>query len=368
MARPAIRARTKPIAKHAVKSSPNPMNKPLPETTPHTRTDRAEDATCRTVPKTPHVVAAVAFDGISPFHLSVPCVVFAEDRSDGGVLGFEFRVCSIDAGPLSTTAGFSIAAPHGLDALADADTIIVPTWRDPDEAPPAALLDALRAAHARGAQLVGLCLGAYVLAAAGLLDGRPATTHWAWAADFAQRFPHVKVDPQVLYVDDGDILTSAGTAAGLDCCLHVVRKLCGAESANYIARRLVVSPHRQGGQAQFVQQPIPPDMRGNRLSALLDWVNGSLDAPHTLDSLAARAAMSRRTFTRHFKAATGTTVSAWLLAQRLARAQQLLESSDESIETIAAMAGFGSTASLRQHFTDAFRTSPSAWRRDFRGV
>ncbi|EIN00516.1 transcriptional regulator, AraC family /transcriptional regulator, AraC family with amidase-like domain [Burkholderia sp. YR290] len=356
------------MARSAATPVSKAASKPAKQRTSRASPQRQETQTCRTAPKTPHVVAAVAFDGISPFHLSVPCVVFAEDRSDGGVLGFEFRVCSIDPGPLSTTAGFSIAATHGLDALADADTIIVPTWRDPDEAPPPALLDALRAAHARGAQLVGLCLGAYVLAAAGLLDGRPATTHWAWAADFARRFPDVKVDPQVLYVDDGDILTSAGTAAGLDCCLHVVRKLCGAQSANYIARRLVVPPHRQGGQAQYVQQPMPPDLRGDRLSALLDWVNGTLDAPHTLDSLAGRAAMSRRTFTRHFKAATGTTVSAWLLAQRLARAQQLLESTDESIESIAGMAGFGSTASLRQHFTDAFRTSPSAWRREFRGV
>ncbi|SDJ07236.1 Transcriptional regulator GlxA family, contains an amidase domain and an AraC-type DNA-binding HTH domain [Paraburkholderia steynii] len=360
MARSAVRAAATPASKAA--------SKPAKRRTSRARPERQETQTCRTAPKTPHVVAAVAFDGISPFHLSVPCVVFAEDRSDGGVLGFEFRVCSIDPGPLATTAGFSIAATHGLDALADADTIIVPTWRDPDETPPGALLDALRAAHARGAQLVGLCLGAYVLAAAGLLDGRAATTHWAWAADFARRFPNVKVDPQVLYVDDGDILTSAGTAAGLDCCLHVVRKLCGAQRANYIARRLVVPPHRQGGQAQYVQQPMPPDLRGDRLSALLDWVHGTLDAPHTLDSLAGRAAMSRRTFTRHFKAATGTTVSAWLLAQRLARAQQLLESTDESIESIAGMAGFGSTASLRQHFTDAFRTSPSAWRREFRGV
>ena len=314
-----------------------------------------------------HVVAAIAFDGISPFHLSVPCVVFGEDRSDGGVPAFDFRVCAAEPGPLSTTAGFSIAATHGLDALAEADTIIVPSWRDPQEQPPADLLDALRAAHARGAQLVGLCLGAFVLAAAGLLDGRPATTHWAWAAEFARRYPLVKVDPDVLYLDDGDVLTSAGTAAGLDCCLHVVRKLCGAQSANYIARRLVVPPHRQGGQAQYVQQPMPPNVRGDRLSALLDWVNGSLDAPHTLDALAQRAAMSRRTFTRHFKAATGTTVGAWLLAQRLARAQQLLESTDQSVEAIAGMAGFGSTASLRQHFADAFRTSPSAWRREFRG-
>ncbi|MFM0023228.1 helix-turn-helix domain-containing protein [Paraburkholderia azotifigens] len=356
------------MARAAATPALKAASQPAKQRTSHASPRGQEPEVCRTAPKTPHVVAAVAFDGISPFHLSVPCVVFAEDRSDGGVLGFTFRVCSIDSGPLSTTAGFSIAATHGLDALADADTIIVPTWRDPDEPPPAPLLDALRAAHARGAQLVGLCLGAYVLAAAGLLDGRPATTHWAWAADFARRFPNVKVDPQVLYVDDGDILTSAGTAAGLDCCLHVVRKLCGAQSANYIARRLVVPPHRQGGQAQYVQQPMPHDLRGDRLSALLDWVNGTLDAPHTLDSLAGRAAMSRRTFTRHFKAATGTTVSAWLLAQRLARAQQLLESTDESIESIAGMAGFGSTASLRQHFTDAFRTSPSAWRREFRGV
>jgi transcriptional regulator GlxA family with amidase domain len=317
---------------------------------------------------TPHVVAAIAFDGISPFHLSVPCVVFGENRDAGGVPVFDFRVCALEAGTLSTTAGFSIAATHGLKALDDAHTIIVPSWRDPDEAPPAELLEALRRAHARGAQLVGLCLGAFVLAAAGILDGRTATTHWAWAGDFARRFPRVRLDPDVLYIDDGDVLTSAGTAAGLDCCLHVLRGLCGAQAANYVARRLVVSPHRQGGQAQYIEQPVPPNLRGDRLSGLLEWVAGNLDMPHTLDSLAERALMSRRTFTRRFRLATGATVGAWLLAQRLARAQQLLESSDQSVEAIAASAGFGSTASLRQHFQEAFRTSPSAWRREFRGV
>ncbi|MFC6307459.1 helix-turn-helix domain-containing protein, partial [Paraburkholderia dipogonis] len=260
------------------------------------------------------------------------------------------------------------AVTHGLEALADADTIIVPSWRDPAETPPAALLDALRAANARGARLVGLCLGAFVLAAAGILDDRPASTHWAWADDFARRYPRVRLDPNVLYVDDGNVLTSAGTAAGLDCCLHVMRKLCGAEVANHVARRLVVPPHRQGGQAQYVQQPMPPNVRGDRLSGLLDWVSGNLTLPHTLDTLAGRALMSRRTFTRRFRLATGTTVGAWLLAQRLARAQQLLESTDESVEAIAGIAGFGSTASLRQHFAEAFRTSPSAWRREFRGV
>ncbi|MEX3814049.1 helix-turn-helix domain-containing protein [Paraburkholderia sp. BR13439] len=314
-----------------------------------------------------HVVTVVAFDRISPFHLSVPCVVFGEDRRGGGVPAFDFRVCAVETGALATTAGFSIAVTHGLEALADAQTIIVPSWRDPDETPSAALLDALRAAHARGALLVGLCLGAFVLAAAGILDGRPASTHWAWADDFARRYPRVRLDPDVLYVDDGNVLTSAGTAAGLDCCLHVLRKICGARVANHVARRLVVSPHRQGGQAQYVQQPMPPNPRGDRLSGLLDWVSGNLAAPHTLDTLAARALMSRRTFTRRFRLATGTTVGAWLLAQRLARAQQLLESTDESVEAIATGAGFGSAASLRQHFADAFRTSPSAWRREFRG-
>ncbi|WP_434107226.1 helix-turn-helix domain-containing protein [Paraburkholderia caffeinilytica] len=315
-----------------------------------------------------HVVAVVAFDRISPFHLSVPCVVFGENRSGDGLPDFDFRVCAAETGTLTTTAGFSIAVTHGLEALADADTIIVPSWRDPDEPPPAALLDALRAAHARGAQLVGLCLGAFVLAAAGILDDRPASTHWAWADDFARRYPCVRLDPDVLYVDDGNVVTSAGTAAGLDCCLHVLRKICGAQAANYVARRLVVPPHRQGGQAQFIQQPVAPNVRGDRLSCLLDWVRENLDAPHTLDTLAERALMSRRTFTRRFRLATGATVGAWLLAQRLARAQQLLESTDESVEAIAGIAGFGSTASLRQHFAEAFRTSPSAWRREFRGV
>ncbi|CAG4890506.1 helix-turn-helix domain-containing protein [Paraburkholderia saeva] len=313
------------------------------------------------------VVAVIAFDRISPFHLSVPCVVFGEDRAEGGV-AFDFRVCAAEPGTLSTTAGFSIDATHGLDALADAGTIIVPSWRDPDEPPPAALLDALRAAHARGAQLVGLCLGAFVLAAAGLLDGRPATTHWAWADDFARRYPKVKLDANVLYIDDGDVLTSAGTAAGLDCCLHVLRKRFGAQAASYVARRLVVPPHRQGSQAQYVEQPVPENRHGNRLSGLLDWVCSNLDTPHTLDSLAQRALMSRRTFTRRFREATGTTVGAWLLAQRLARAQQLLETSDQSVDAIAGSAGFGSTASLRQHFAEAFSTSPSAYRREFRGV
>ncbi|TKC89771.1 helix-turn-helix domain-containing protein [Trinickia terrae] len=314
------------------------------------------------------IVAVVAFDGISPFHLSVPCLVFGEDRGAGGVPPFELRVCAERAGALATTAGFTIAAPLGFDVIADADIVVVPSWRDTGETPPAALLDALRAAHARGAQLVGLCLGAFVLAAAGLLEGRPATTHWAWADAFARRYPKVKLDAGVLYVDDGNILTSAGTAAGIDCCLHVLRKLYGARAASYTARRLVVPPHRQGSQAQFIEQPIAADARDGRLAELLDWVRAHPREPHTLDSLAGRALMSRRNFTRRFRQATGTTVGAWLLATRLARAQQLLEMTEQSVDAIADAAGFGSAVSMRQHFADVFKTSPSAYRREFRGV
>ena len=314
------------------------------------------------------IVAVVAFDGISPFHLSVPCIVFGDDFSAGGLPRFDLRVCAAAPGTLRTTAGFTMNAPHGLEAIAAADIVIVPTWSDALQTPIDPLLDALRAAHARGAQMVGLCLGAFILAAAGILDGRPATTHWAWAERFARRYPAIRVDAAVLYVDDGDVLTSAGTAASLDCCLHLLRRRYGACAANYVARRLVVPPHRQGSQAQFVEQPVGIDARDGRMSALLGWVQQHLSEPHSLDSLAERALMSRRTFTRRFKQATGTTVGAWLLGARLARAQQLLETTEESIDGIAQTARFGSAVSLRQHFAQAFNTSPSAYRREFRGV
>lgn len=311
-------------------------------------------------------VAVVAFDRISPFHLSVPCVVF-EDRSAMGLPPFRLRVCAAEPGPLRTDAGFRIQTRHGLAGLRGADIAIVPSWRDADERPPQALLGALRSAHARGATIVGLCLGAYVLAEAGLLDGRPATTHWGWSAHFAKRFPRAVPERDVLYVDDGDVVTSAGTAAGLDCCLHLVRRRHGAEIANRIARMLVIAPHRQGGQAQYVEQPLPPSARGDRLADVLAWALAHLDRPHSLDSLAERAAMSRRTFTRRFRKATGTSVGRWLLEQRLARAQRLLETTDGPLEAVAADAGFGSGASLRQHFASALKTSPARYRREFRG-
>lgn len=311
-------------------------------------------------------IAVVAFDRISAFHLSVPCVVFGDVHP--GAPAFTLLVCAAEPGSLRTTAGFSIQVDTGLEALAQADTVIVPSWRDPDEQPPQALLDALVAAHARGAQVVGLCLGAYVLAEAGLLDGRRATTHWAYAQDFARRYPQVQVDADVLYRADGKLLTSAGTAAGLDCCLHLLRQRYGAEVANTVARRLVIPPHRQGGQAQFIEQPLPVSPGGSRLAELLIRVRARLDASHSLDSFAAEALMSRRTFTRHFRQLTGTTVGAWLLAERLALSQRLLEGTEQTIDSIAALAGFGSPESLRHHFRQTFGVTPTAWRQTFKGM
>ena len=314
-----------------------------------------------------HTIAIIAFDGISPFHLAVPCAVFGADCNTGGVQRIALLVCAAETGALRTNAGFSMQAEYGLEALARADTIIVPSWRDAADLPPTLLLDALRAAHARGAQVVGLCLGAFVLAAAGLLDARPATTHWLCTDELATRYPRVRVDPNVLYVDDGDVLTSAGTAAGIDCCLHLLRRLCGADIANHVARRLIVPPHRQGGQAQYIERPLPASADGDRFLQVLDWVGHNLREPHSLDALAARALMSRRTFTRRFRQVTGTTVGQWLRHQRLALAQRFLEASDQPIEVIADLAGFGSALSLRQHFSELLHTSPSTYRREFRG-
>lgn len=312
-------------------------------------------------------IAVVAFDGISPFHLSVPCLVFGEDRQAIGVPPFRLVVCAVKKGRLTTSVGFGIDVGHDLSALRRAQIVVVPSWRDPAEPVPPALTDALRRAHARGAQIVGLCLGAFVLAEAGLLDGRTASTHWGFADEFAQRFPKVRLDPNVLYVDDGPVLTSAGTAASLDCCLHLLRRHCGAEAANRVARRLVVAPHRDGGQAQFIERAVPATPRDDQLNTLLGWVAQRLNEPHSVDSLAARVAMSRRTFTRRFRQATGTTLLQWLLAQRLARARQLLEGTDRAVEWVALEAGFGSAVSLRQHFAAALGTSPSSYRARFQG-
>jgi len=310
-------------------------------------------------------VAVVAFDRIRPFHLSVPCAVFGETAGEAPL--FDVRVCAAEPGELRAHAGFGIAARYGLRTLAWADIVVVPSWRDPHETPPAPLLAALRRAHARGALVVGLCLGAFVLAAAGLLEGRRATTHWRWATRFAELYPQVRLDPGVLYVDGGDLITSAGTAAGIDCCLHVVRRCHGADAASRVARMLVVPPHRQGSQAQYIEQPVLARAHDTPLTRTLDWALRHLEEPHSLDSLAARAAMSRRSFTRHFRQHTGTTVGQWLASQRLALARRLLETTDQPVERIAECAGFGTPLSLRQHFAAALDTTPSHYRREFRG-
>ncbi|MCE3264544.1 MAG: helix-turn-helix protein [Pseudoduganella sp.] len=307
-------------------------------------------------------MAIIAFDGITPFHLSVPCLVFGGPHAEPL---FEVVVCAAERGPMRTTAGFDIAARQSLRALADADIVIMPTWHDDCRPSPPALLQALRRAHARGATIVGLCLGAFPVAEAGLLDGRTVTTHWAFAGLLAERCPKVRVDEDVLYVDEGDVLTSAGAAASLDCSLYLLRKLVGADYANMVARRLLVAPHREGGQAQFIERPVPATASDGRLARVMEWVQHRLAQEHSLDDLAGRAAMSRRNFTRHFRQATGTSFKQWLLNQRLAHAQRMLEKSDASIEVVAQEAGFGTAVSLRQHFRAAFHSSPSAYRRLF---
>ncbi|MEN4917876.1 helix-turn-helix domain-containing protein [Achromobacter spanius] len=312
-----------------------------------------------------HTVAVIAFEDISPFHLSVPCMVFGDDLAKLGVPRYRLLICGERPGLLSTMSGFRIEVEHDLRALELADTIIMPAWRDPDESAPPALLKALQAAHARGARIAGLCLGTFVLAEAGLLDGRSAATHWAWSEDFVRRHPKVRLERKSLYIDDGDILTSAGTAAAIDCCLHLLRCDHGAEVANRVARRMVVAPHRDGGQAQYIEQPLPERHGPDKLGATLDWAMQNLREPLTLDQLADKAGMSRRNFTRRFKAKTGATVSQWVLNHRLASAQRLLETSDKTVDLIADSVGFGSSASFRQHFASAFAISPSGYRRQF---
>ena len=308
-------------------------------------------------------VAVLAFDRISPFHLAVPCVLFG-DRHPGAPV-FELRVCAGEPGPLRTTAGFEVHTRHGLSALRWADWVMVPSWRDPAELPAAAVLKALVAAHQRGALVVGLCLGAFLLAEAGLLDGHEATTHWSAVDEFARRYPAVRLKPGVLYVDAGRVVTSAGTAAGLDCGLHLLRRHYGANVANRVARRLVVAPHRQGGQAQFIEHPLPDTQGDARITALLDRVRASLADDHDVDRMADGAAMSRRNFTRHFRKVTGTTPKQWLLSERLAWAQRLLESTAEPVESIAQRVGFASATVLRQHMRKTFGLTPLAWRQGF---
>jgi AraC family transcriptional activator FtrA len=312
-----------------------------------------------------HVVACVIADGLNAFEMAVACEVFGLERPELGVPWYRFVVCAADPEPVRTNHGFSITAAGTLADVVRADTVIVPGWK-PNRPVTPTLAAALVAAHRRGARLMSFCSGAFALAATGLLDGRRMTTHWMYAETLAARYPQISVDPRVLYVDDGDILTSAGTAAGIDLSLHVVRQDYGAEIANLVARRMVVPPHRSGGQAQFTSPPVPECTGPDAFGETLEWAAANLGEPITIEALAARAYMSPRTFARRFKLATGTTPLQWLLNQRIHAAQGLLESSDESIERIAARCGFGTAANLRLHFQRALATSPLAYRRTFR--
>jgi transcriptional regulator GlxA family with amidase domain len=317
-------------------------------------------------PKRMLTVAVIAFDGISPFHLSVPCLVFGGNGLDPGISNFVVKVCALDGKALRTEAGFSITTQFKLDSAKTADIVIVPSWHDDCREAPPALLEVLKSAHHRGATVVGLCLGAFPLAQAGLLDGRTATTHWQRVGMMAEQFPQVTTDENVLYVDQDNILTSAGVAAGLDCCFHLLRRLSGADVATRRAKRLLIAPHRQGGQAQFIDRPIPVSSSDNRLAQVMEWITQNLEKAHSIESLAKRAVMSRRNFTRHFRQATGTSYKQWVLNQRVAHAQRMLESSDAPIEVVAQQAGFGTTLSLRQNFKAVLHISPMDYRKQFR--
>jgi AraC family transcriptional regulator, transcriptional activator FtrA len=308
-------------------------------------------------------VAVLVDDGVAPFEFAIPCEVFGIDRSAQGLPRFEFSVCGRRPGPVRTSLGFELVAPHGLAPLAGADLVVVPALGT-DYQPPDDLIAALQAAVRRGARVISMCTGAFILARAGLLEGRRATTHWFHESAFRQSFPQIDLVCDVLYVEDGPILTSAGTAAGIDLCLHVLRQSFGAEAANAVARRMVVPPHRDGGQAQFVETPIRT-VEAVTLAPVLDWAQAHLDGELSVGVLSRRAAMSERTFARRFRDETGTTPHHWVLLQRVALAERLLEQGDLGIEQIARSSGFGSATMLRHHFLKVRGTTPTGYRRTF---
>ena len=312
-----------------------------------------------------HHIAALAYPGMAPFELAIVIEVFGLERPELDVPSwYSVEVCAVEPGEHPAVGGITLAVPHGLDRMAAADTVIIPGW-PVDRPVPAALTAAVRRAHRRGSRVVSICSGAFVLAAAGLLDGRRAATHWQYAERLARAHPAVQVDREVLYVDDGDVLTSAGSAAGIDLCLHLLRRDHGAGVANQVARRLVVPAHRDGGQAQFVERPVAV---GNdaRIHDVIAWMEHQLTEPVTIAALARRAHLSERHFTRRFRAVTGQSPLEWLLARRVDRSLELLERSEHSIDEIATVAGFANATTYRLHFRQRMNTTPSQYRRAFR--
>jgi transcriptional regulator GlxA family with amidase domain len=310
-----------------------------------------------------HRVALLCLEPVVAFDLSTPAEVFSLAWSREGPL-YETTTCAVKAGRVATTSGFAVEAMAGLEATATADTVLVPGYRGL-EPPPEPALEALRAAAARGARIASICTGAFALAHAGLLDGRRATTHWFGAPELARRFPAVDVDPDALYVEDGRVITSAGLSAGIDLCLHLVRSDHGERVGAQVARAMCAAPHRDGGQAQFIERPLPDSLTETSLEPVRAWALDHLAEPLDVPTLAAHAGVSLRTFARRFVAETGTTPLKWLHSQRVLEARRLLEHTDLPIEHVAAESGFGSAPSLREHFRRATKTTPTAYRRTF---
>lgn len=323
------------------------------------------DKTATSAPRVPHAVAVLVYEGMTLFELAVAREVFGTDiaAADGRPL-YSLSICG-PASSVTTDAGLRMEVPHGLEALRTAQTVVVLPTLYPAGVP-AEALDALRAARARGQRIISLCSGAFVLAAAGLLDGHTATTHWSECANLARQYPRVRVDPGVLYVDEGDLLTSAGSAASLDLCLHIVQRDHGAEIAASVARHLVVPLYRPGGQAQYIETPVPARSDGDLFASSIEWLRAHLDEPVTVAGLADRAAMSPRTFARRFLASTGTTPLAWIVRERVRLAQRLLETTAVPVDVIARDSGFGTADNLRKHFGRTLRTTPQAYRQAFR--
>lgn len=311
-------------------------------------------------------VSVLAYQGMSAFEIGIVTEVFGLPRPEFEMPWYELTLCAENPGAVRVVGGASLHTPYGLDSFVAADTLVVPGVSDVNADPSPELVAALRQAYRRGARIVSICSGAFALAGAGLLDGRRATTHWIYAERFRLRFPSIELDPDVLYIDDGPVLTSAGSAAGLDLCLHVVRRDFGAAIANAVARRLVIQPHRDGGQAQFIETPVSGDPADDRIAESMAWALEHLGRAITLETLAARGHMSERSYLRHFARATGTTPIKWLIGQRIQASLALLETTDTSVQKIAKLVGFDAAVTFRYHFSQVMHTSPSAYRRAFR--
>nr|WP_275448644.1 transcriptional regulator FtrA [Mesorhizobium sp. IRAMC:0171] len=318
------------------------------------------------MPRLPNpLVVVVAYDGLCTFEFAIAVEIFGLERPEMGSNWYRFAVAALEAEPLRGTAGIRILADGGCDLIEQAGTVIVPGWRGLDAPVPDRLVEALRLAHRNGARIMSICSGVMVMAAAGLLHGRKATLHWQHARHLAQRYPQVTVLPDVLYVDDGDILSSAGGAAGIDLCLHLIRRDFGTRAANMVARRMIVQPHREGGQAQFVDRAVPSVHEGGRLGKLLDQMRSDLATTYSIPEMAEIAGMSRRTFLRRFEAATGTTPAKWLNSVRLSKVVDLLENTYDPIEDVARVTGFASTSAMRHQFRRQYALAPAAYRKAF---